>query len=152
LRAFTAAVDSGLVADLVYVGPRSRRSVFVNDEIDAAVSAGYPITWIDSASDDDVAEVIATSSAFLSIGIEGYGIPVLESLRMGTPVLYDGIQPAADLMLGKGTLRIDGTDSEALRASLMEAPKHLDQLRDEVDPEGVPTWRAFVDDVAMLCR
>ena len=50
-------------------------------------------------------DLVNTSSAFLSIGIEGYGIPVLEAIRLGTPVLFDGIQPAGDLMAGSGAQR-----------------------------------------------
>ena len=151
LNAFTSAIDSGLEADLVYVGRRAPSSAVINDSIDAAISAGYPIAWIEDATDDQVIDIMATSSVFLSVGIEGYGIPVLESIRVGTPVLYDGIQPAADLMEGKGALRIEGDNPTALRESLIKAPSNLDRLRQEVAPNAVPTWREFVGEIVRTC-
>ena len=59
-------------------------------------------------------DLVNTSSAFLSLGIEGYGIPVLEAIRLGTPVLFDGIQPAGDLMAGSGAQRVAAGSTDQL--------------------------------------
>jgi hypothetical protein len=70
---------------------------------------------------------------------------------LGTPVLFDGIQPAADLMVGRGARRINAggvdVDIAALAASLATCadPTALAALRAEVDSEAVPTWESFAE-------
>ena len=106
--------------------------------------------WVQGASDDAVRDLVNASSAFLSIGVEGYGIPVLEAIRLGTPVLFDGIQPAADLMAGLGARRVPAT-SHAELVALFDAYSQPGTLRDAaggVHPEAVPTWTAFSGAVA----
>jgi hypothetical protein len=97
---------------------------------------------------------VAGSDAFLSLGVEGYGIPVLEAIRLGTPVLFDGIQPAADLMRGKGARRIDTggveVDIDRLAAAFATHSQigALAELQSEVDSNAVPTWNDFARSVA----
>ena len=88
---------------------------------------------------------MSAASAFLSIGVEGYGIPVLEAIRWGTPVLFDGIQPAAELMLGRGAHRIEAMSEEGMAQAFLHwsSTEALDGLRAELDPAGVPTWAEF---------
>jgi hypothetical protein len=82
--------------------------------------------------------------------VEGYGIPVLEAIRLGTPVLYDGIQPAGDLMVGHGATRVPAMSHDDLVAMFGTYAKSgaLEEDRSTLDPEAVPTWRAFANGVA----
>ena len=150
LRAFTDAVDAGLEADLLFVGNRSASDESINAAVRGAGEAGYPVTWIEGASDEQCYDLVNTSSAFLSIGVEGYGIPVLEAIRLGTPVLFDGIQPAGDLMVGRGARQIDAGDQVAMAAAFRAygEPGALRDLAAEADPEGVPRWADFARAVA----
>ena len=147
VNGFTAAVRAGLDAELVFVGARSASNSLINRYIDEAIQDGYPITWIQNASDAVVTEVINQSSMFLSFGIEGYGIPALEAIRLGTPVLYDGIQPAAELMQGHGAYRFPTSDPKRTLATLIYAAEHLSELRSGLDPTFVPKWSNFVENV-----
>ena len=150
LTAFRKAAARGLEAELVFVGGKSASDEAINDDVTRATAEGIGVTWIQGASDAEVASLISSASAFLSIGVEGYGIPVLEAIRLGTPVLYDGIQPAGELMQGSGARRIDALDE----AGLVEAfttysqPTALAELRGELQPAHVPTWRDFAVSVA----
>ena len=143
LHAFTRAVDDGLPADLVYVGAASASDPSINNRITSAIDSGYPIRWIQNASDEQVHDLIQHSSAFLSFGVEGYGIPVLEAIRLGTPVLYSGEQPAASLMKGKGAAPVDASGS--LDAAFFLP---LEDVRAGLDPHQVPTWSDFAETVA----
>ena len=146
LEAFQQAVASeGLEGELLFIGNRSASDEGINRAIRTASEAGTRVRWAEGASDTEVYDLVAASSAFLSIGTEGYGIPVLEAIRLGTPVLFDGIQPAADLMVGRGARRIDGLTVDGLAEAFVEysRPKALDPLRAEVSPEAVPTWGDF---------
>ncbi len=150
LRGFLGAVDAGLDAELVFIGNPNPSSAQVNAEVQAAVAAGRPVRWIQGASDHEVVEAVAAADAFLSFGIEGYGIPVLEAIRLGTPVLFDGIQPAAELMAGKGATRVAGQDEDAVMAMFVRMGDRstLAQAQSECDPGAVPTWREFARAVA----
>ena len=149
-EAFREAVGSGgSEAELLFIGGASSSDEGINRAIREQVALGG-VRWVEGANDAEVHDLVHGSSAFLSIGVEGYGIPVLEAIRLGTPVLFDGIQPAGELMQGRGAQRIDGLSQAGLAAAFAEysRPGALDALRGEVQPEDVPTWRAFAEGVA----
>lgn len=151
LEAFSDAVaEQGLAADLLFIGAPSASDEGINRAIRSAVAEGLPVRWLEGASDDEVADLVHRSSVFLSLGTEGYGIPVLESIRLGTPVLFDGIQPAAELMEGRGSRHIDAQTRQSLASAFLEwsAPAALDGLALELDSHAVPTWHAFAAHVA----
>ena len=145
LESFTRAVDKGLQADLVYVGTASASDESINHRITSAIVSGYPIRWIQGVPDHQVYDIIQRSTAFLSFGVEGYGIPVLEAIRLGTPAIYSGEQPAAQLMHGQGTLRVE-IDQVFLEGTLQNVAGSRLGLR----PRSVPTWRDFADSLARI--
>ncbi len=99
-------------------------------------------------------DLINSSSAFLSFGIEGYGIPVLEAIRLGTPVLFDGVQPAGDLMVGSGAQRVAAGSTDQLAQMFIDysAPGALAALRAELAPAAVTTWAGFARGVVAAAR
>jgi len=137
-NAFSEAIDIGAHAELVFVGGPSASDSAINSHIHSLIAAGYPIEWVTDASDSQVQDLIAESDVFLSIGTEGYGIPVLEAIRLGTPVLYSGVQPAAELMEGHGSRRILGSlVDEFTQYDLSLGTKFVGTY------ESMPTWREF---------
>ncbi len=151
LRGFQEAVSAhGVEAELLFIGNASASEESINEAVRGAIAEGYPVRWVVGASDEEVHDLVHQSNVFLSIGIEGYGIPVLEAIRLGTPVLFDGIQPAGDLMVGRGARRVPGMAHEDLVRLFVAyaADESLAALRAELDPQGVPTWAAFAQAVA----
>jgi len=148
VTSFMSATDYGLKADLFFVGSPSRVDVAINAAVQRAVDSGYPVRWITDATDHQVVEYMGAAMAFLSYGIEGYGIPVLEAIRRGLPVLFDGIQPAGDIMEGRGAIRVPlASDATTWRNAIEQAA----EARSQLDPHGVPTWNDFARDVARAC-
>ncbi|MDO8733422.1 MAG: glycosyltransferase [Actinomycetota bacterium] len=150
LGGFMDAVDAGLDAELVFIGKRSSSDEAINQALQGAIDSGYPVTWVQGASDDEVYELVNSSDVFLSIGIEGYGIPVLEAIRLGVPVIFDGVQPAGKLMQGRGAHQVPASS----RAELTElftaygsAQARLG-LSAGLDSQNVPTWSQFALQVA----
>jgi glycosyltransferase involved in cell wall biosynthesis len=140
LEAFEQAVKNHPNRDieLHFVGKPASVDIYLNDAIEQAVAKGLPIRWTQGATDQEVGEIVRDSDLFLSYGIEGYGIPVLESIQMGTPVLFDGIQPAAEIMESHG----------AQRLPLVQVFTHqVGQLVSESDQARVPTWKDYVQSV-----
>ena len=136
-RAITDNPD--LDIELHFVGKPASVDIYLNDAIEQALARGLPIRWTQGATDAEVMQIIQESDVFLSYGTEGYGIPVLESIRMGTPVVFDGIQPAAEIMETHG----------AHRLQLDQVFTHpMGQLISESDQALVPTWKNYVDSVS----
>jgi glycosyltransferase involved in cell wall biosynthesis len=146
-----AAAAAG--AELLFVGGASASNEGINRAIRAATETGR-VRWVQGATDDQVRDLVHGSSAFLSIGVEGYGIPVLEAIRLGTPALVDGIQPAGDLMDGRGARRVPAMSREDLVALFdgWSNPARLASLHAELAPNAVPTWADFTRGVVDAVR
>ena len=142
---FRVARADGVDAELVFVGRPSASESEINHAVEQACSVGVGISWIQDANDEDVARLIREADVFLSLGVEGYGIPVLEAIRARTPVVFAGVQPAAELMVGSGAVPAEGITEVDLTRTIQRFgdASVRDELARQVDPEAVPTWREF---------
>jgi glycosyltransferase involved in cell wall biosynthesis len=140
LDSFMQAVESQSInAELHFVGAPARVDVEINFAIERAIESGVPLRWTQNANDAQVMELLQQADVFLSFGREGYGIPVLESIQLGTPVFFDGTQPAAELMQGHGAHEIK--IAQAFTAAVPEPISPTDQ-------QHVPSWRSYSTSVA----
>ncbi len=153
LRGFRRAIDQGANAELVFIGKPSASNQAINDTILEAIDEGLPVTWITHADDELVKDELHRADVFLSIGIEGYGIPVLEAIQLSTPVLFDGIQPAGQLMFDRGAVRVDASSVEGMARTFVDYSSELalQELRMSLDASGIPQWTDFVRRVASVC-
>lgn len=145
LRAFLAIREAGIDARLTYVGAKSSSYEWMNQELREAEERGIGFTWVTKASDKDVVELMRRSDVFLSFGTEGYGIPALEAIRRGIPVLFGGIQPAAHLLEGLGSVDCGAPTRGAIQAALARFSDRgaVAELARQVDGRAVPTWSDF---------
>ena len=145
-RAFQEMNQSRIVAQLVMVGRPSASDDAINEAVADIVEQEVGVRWIQEAGDTQIHALMQQADAFLSFGTEGYGIPVLEALAVKTPVLFGGIQPAAELMLGAGAQRVFDANDPRLDVALAEwaDPDRLTELARQIDTAKIPTWRDFV--------
>ncbi len=145
LRAFLAIRAAGVDARLTYVGVRSSSYEWITEELRAAAASDVGFTWITDASDNDVARLMHECDALLSFGTEGYGIPVLEAIRRGLPVLYGGTQPAAELLEGAGATDCGTPTEQGIEQVLarFSEPAAIAEAARQVDPTQVPRWADF---------
>ena len=145
LAAFEEAVADGANLELVFIGAPSASDESINARVQQATAAGIGVTWITDADDSRVEEEMSRADAFLSVGTEGFGIPVLESIARGTPVAFAGIQPAADIMNGKGARSLEGLEHEALTRSFRQLADRsvIEDMRAQIRTEEIPKWRDF---------
>lgn len=155
MEILTAFIEANVpIADLIYIGGKSHSDQSINDSIQKACEAGRNVQWISHATDQQVREYVSQGDFFLAIGVEGYGIPVLESLALGTPVLFTGVQPAAEIMENFGATRLPGHSHEDLVQMFRDyaAVRTSQALADHIDVHQIPRWKDFVDAVAQECR
>ena len=141
-------------AELIFVGGASSSDHSINESILGASDSDLPVTWIQGATDLQVRELIASADVFLALGTEGYGIPVLEAIAAGVPVIYSGIQPAAELMRGAGSREHIGlrhADLVDLFGFYCEADS-IAELRSEIDTSLIPIWEKFTRSIADACK
>lgn len=106
------------------------------------------VEWLSDASDEDLRRELGRAAALLSLGEEGFGLPVVEAAGAGCPVLYAGVQPAAGLLRERGAWPVAaGTAQELADELLRWGPDRLAAARDQVTLEGLPTWRDFARQV-----
>ena len=145
LAAYEEARGIGAKLELTFIGAPSSSNERINARIRSAVEAGIGVNWIAEADDARVIEELVNADAFLSIGIEGFGIPVLEAIALGTPVAYAGIQPAGEIMDGRGARRLEGVDHAELSRSFTRLAdrSYIQQIRAEIQMDSIPRWHDF---------
>lgn len=145
VQAFRAARESGANAELIFVGRPSASDASINATLSQAVKDDIGIQWLESLADSELHQVVTGADYFVSVGVEGFGIPVLEAIRLGTPVLYGGIQPAGEIMRGRGATPMGGDDGESLTRMFREfsSESALRVSLGQVQGEAVPHWADF---------
>jgi FkbM family methyltransferase len=117
------------------------------------VDANPAMVWEDGASDTRI-EALQQSCDFAVYPSleEGFGLPILESLAYGKPVICANFgsmrEVAAD---GGGCLMVDVRDVQQLAhamETLANAPDHLERLSAEARRRRFKTWRDYASDVA----
>ena len=104
--------------------------------------------WIGAVSDEELATLYRGARAFAYPSLyEGFGIPVLEAMACGAPVVTSR-GGATEEVAGGAAVLVDPLDVEAIAAGLGEAARRRDELRAHgLKRARMYSWRAVGDAV-----
>lgn len=125
---FRAAASSrSFPGPLVVVGPRNER-VFAAQEVD-----GQMVRHLGYVSDSQLMALYQNALCFVFPSLyEGFGIPPLEAMMCGCPVVSSGAEAMREV-LGDAALFFDPTDSDQLAATLWRVAENLSLRADLVE-------------------
>jgi glycosyltransferase involved in cell wall biosynthesis len=140
----------GLVFKLVLIGGSSWGQD-VPWHVDELLAAGRPVEVRRSVSAAEVAAAYrrARFSVFPSVH-EGYGLPIVESLGAGTPVIAADFGSAREIAADGGVLMIDPRDDAALTQAmrdLLTDDALLSTLETQAGDRPVRTWRQYATEL-----
>jgi glycosyltransferase involved in cell wall biosynthesis len=127
---------------------------WVHETFNELVQNNAWLTHLDYAEDDDLERLMrdAGFTAFASDD-EGYGLPISESLALGTPCLCAGFGAMGEIAAGGGCLTVDVRDPAALEAAIIELcerPETLRRLRAEIAARRFRSWADYGRDLVRL--
>ncbi len=148
IRAMAAARAMGANCDLVLAGPRDY--IAGNEEVAQTVREVGGESWVHviGAVDDldlpyvyQAAEIFAFPSRY-----EGFGIPVLEAMACGTPVISSNSTSLPEVV-GDGGILLDTSSPEPMAKALAEALASS-ELRGRLSEQGLNRAKLFSWDTA----
>jgi len=148
----------GLKFRMVFVGGGSRRNTFSFDQRVRRLHDrdGLTIESLRGVGDADLWQLYhsARFTALLSLH-EGFGLPVVESLAHGTPVLTSDFGSMAEIARAGGCVTVDPRDDdaivEAMRGMLTDDAL-IRQLRAEIANIPARTWRDYATELWEAAR
>jgi glycosyltransferase involved in cell wall biosynthesis len=149
LDAFEGLWEAGCNYRLVIIGAPSREEPGLLERL-AELAMTDRLDWIQRADDNVVARTLSGSSAMIfASGAEGYGIPPLEALALGCPVVVSADVPALDGLPGQGQIRLDtiSADNVASAVQTLADPTKNAEYRKAAAQLQLPTWQEFATDL-----
>jgi glycosyltransferase involved in cell wall biosynthesis len=112
---------------------------------------GRPVRWLRHVSDRELAQAYKESAfTVFPSKMEGFGLPILESLWHGRPVICGSNGALGEVSSGGGCLHVDQNNPEALAAGirhLLTDQHALAALREEAQYRSFRTWADYQGDL-----
>ena len=145
-----------LALHLVLIGNRYAGAPEIAEEVQALAQRDSSIEWLGTVSDERLASEYkrCTFTVYPSL-VEGYGLPILESLWMGRPCIAHDGGVMRELAMPGGCTTVDMTDPVAIAKGVerLATDEDLQQrLRAEAQQREIATWKDYADTIAeRLC-
>ena len=142
----------GVPFRLVFVGGGSRVRIGPFDlELERLRRDGVPVSAERLLDDAGLAALYDAARCTVMISLhEGFGLPVVESLARGVPVLTSDHGSLAEVAQAGGCVTVDATDVEAVTAAfraLVTDDELIARLRAEAAARPTRTWRQYADEL-----
>jgi len=121
-------------------------------EMAKTLDIGDRIHFHGFVSDDDLEKLYAQAHLFLMPAVQGYGIPAIESLKRGIPVLLHRQSGVSDILLDTPWATVLSGGEEHMTSSLRTAIDGVLQSRHlNIAQPHLPTEDEWAEQVATLC-
>jgi glycosyltransferase involved in cell wall biosynthesis len=149
LEAAESMWRSGQLFDLIFAGGSSWGGSMFDNYLQELAAQGFPVRVYERVEERSLWALyrLAHFSVFPSL-LEGYGLPVAESLASGTPVISSNHGSMAEIGRGGGAVLVDPRDSAALASamtSLLVDNDLRNRLAGEARARVFPTWDQYSD-------
>jgi glycosyltransferase involved in cell wall biosynthesis len=107
--------------------------------------------WLNSASDADIANVLRTVRATIYVSeAEGFGLPPVESVAAGVPVIVVASCPSVEMLHPPGMLGLQQVTVDAIASAVLSLQNNamLDALWRDAARARLGTWRDFAEAAA----
>lgn len=136
-----AQIEAGFEHNLLLVGPKRWRSDVIFAEIER-LNLESRVFWLDYVPQEDLLSIYAGADVFIYVSLwEGFGLPVLEALASGVPVIASNTSSLPEVVGDAGIL----VDPQSV-ASIATAMKTLvadEQLQMQLRKAGPARARMF---------
>jgi hypothetical protein len=121
LRAVEKCWNEGARFEMLFIGGNSWNSDRFDSRVKELRNQGIPVQTASAVSDADLysAYTVASFSIYPSIN-EGFGLPVAESLMLGTPVITSNFGSMANIGHGFGAELVDPRNSDQIAQAMMK--------------------------------
>lgn len=141
----------GLRFSLTFVGGNSWGSDRFVRALDRCQAQGHPVESISAATDELLwgGYALARCTVFPSFN-EGFGLPVVESIACGTPVITSDFGSLAEITVDGGALLVDPRDDHAIAGALrtlLTDDAERERLADQARRRPERTWDTYADEV-----
>ncbi len=145
VRAFRQLWSEGSKARLIVVGHAFDSAGEIAREVLAARDEPL-FDYVEQASDEAVKGILrkARATIYASV-VEGFGLPPVESLAAGIPVIATSKVPSVVGLHGRGAILIDSPQPDAIVAAVraLSDDAFARQTWDAAAQLRLPTWRGF---------
>ena len=141
---------------LTLVGNRFAGAEAIAERIEQLTHELPSLRWTGIVSDEVLADLYRRSSftVYPSL-VEGFGLPIMESLWMGRPCLCHLGGVMGELAAGGGCLTVDMSDGGAIEAaleSLATRPDLRQRLTDEAQSRELKNWASYGAELVSLLK
>jgi glycosyltransferase involved in cell wall biosynthesis len=152
IRCFGGLVESGELTDvnLVMVGPNPGRNPEVTEALAKFPRAKSRVIVAGYVPDEDLAAVYSGATAFLFPSLaEGFGIPPLEAMQCGTPVIASNTTSIPEVV-GEAGILLPPNDADAWSQALLRIARD-EKLRLEMREKSLKrsrlfSWQRFIEE------
>lgn len=107
---------------------------------------GEDIVVVKAPSDEELRNYLSTAAATIFVSTnEGFGLPAIESLHCGIPVLTYAHLPSTEQLNGLGQIVLHAVTVDSVKAGITHLvdPRELERLWNEAATLDLPTWKDF---------
>ena len=155
LKALRTLIDGGHARQLAIVGQRGWRDDATQSELDG-LGLRDRVRFTGYVAQADLPALYCAASVFVFPSLhEGFGLPALEALACGTPVVTSN-RSALPEVVGEAALLVDPEDSDAIAAAIarvLDEPELAELLRQAgVEQAASFTWEACAEATLRVYR